>query len=150
MIIDLASQFELIFCLLTRPKCNLRKVKKSGDSRDLKFDIQLFPSDLQLLNFDHWLWNCNSILPLHQLKLRLTRRRWSDDYSSFIENLNSFSASWLNLNANWKRCFNCSQSTLNSFFAPCTTQNASSIKSRKRCFKLSQALPTNLLPLDQP
>ena len=60
MIIVLTSQFELIFCLLTRPKCNLRKVKKSGDSRDLKFDIQLFPSDLEFLTFDHWLWNFNS------------------------------------------------------------------------------------------
>jgi len=39
MIIVLASHFELIFGLLIRPKCNLRKVKKSGVSRDLKFDL---------------------------------------------------------------------------------------------------------------
>ena len=89
-------------------------------------------------------------LTVHQLKLILTKRQWSDDYSSRIETLNSFSAFWLTLNANWKRCLKCSQSTLNSFFAPCAAQNSSSIKSRKRRFKLSQALPTNLLSLEQP
>jgi len=31
MFIVLALHFELIFCLLTLPKCNLRKVKKSVD-----------------------------------------------------------------------------------------------------------------------
>ena len=115
MIIVLALHFELIFFFLTHPKCKLRKFKKSGDLRDLKIDLWLFPSDLELWPLKFEFEN----LTLHQLKLRLTRRRWSDDYSSRMVTFNSFSASWLNLIANWKRCFKCSQSTLISYLAPC-------------------------------
>ena len=150
MFIVLASQFELIFCLLTLPKCNLRKIKKSFDSKNLKFDLWHFPSDLEIwpLTFDFETLTQN--ITLNQLKLWLNRRRWSDDYTSRIETLNSFSASWLTLIANWKRCFKCSQSTWNSYFDTCAAQNASSIKSRKRCFKSSQAMPSILLPLYRP
>ena len=75
MIIVLESQFELIFCLLTRPKCNLREVKKIGDSKAFKFDVSIFTSDLQIriLTFDFEILTQN--LPLLQLKMRLTRRR---------------------------------------------------------------------------
>ena len=150
MIIVLASHFELIFCLLTCPKGNLRKVKKSGDSRDLNFELWIFSVCLEICPLSFGFETLTQILPLHQHKLRLTRRRWGDDYSSRIETLNSFSASWLTLIANWKRYFKCYQSTLKSYFAPIAAQKTSSIKSRKRCFKCSQALPTNLLSLDQP
>ena len=113
MIIVLPSHFELTFFLLTPPKCYLRKVKKKRCFKGFEIWPLTFPVWLWTLTFDFE--TLTQILPLHQLKLRLTRRRWSDDYSSRIETLNLFSASWLNLIAKWKRCLKCSQSTLNSY-----------------------------------
>ena len=94
IIIVLPSHFELIFCLLTRPKWNLRKVKKAAIQGiwNLTFNCSRLTVNFWPLSIDFDTLTQN--LSLHQLKFRLTRRRWSDDYSSRIETLNSFSAPW--------------------------------------------------------
>ena len=105
-------------CLLTRPKCNLPKFKKAVIQ-----GIWNLTFNCSRLTLNYWPLTINfetliQILPIYQLKLRLTTRRWSDDYSTLIETLNSFSGSWLTLIANCKRFFKCSQSSLNSCFTP--------------------------------
>ena len=57
MLILPAFHFELIFCLLTRPKCNLSKVKKTVIQGiwNMTFDFTRLT-----LYFDLWLWNFKS------------------------------------------------------------------------------------------
>ena len=54
--------------------------------------------------------------------------------------LNSFSASWPNRNATWvrskKRCFKVSHGTLNLFWTCGLAQNAIWMRPKKRCFKV--------------
>ena len=112
MIIVLESQFELIFCLLSSPNCDLCKVEKAvfQGLRNLIFDLSLL-----ILNFDLWPLKFLTRISKSKVKVQISNPRYTA-FSTLRKSkvfhgmaLHSFYAYWLAQNANCvrlkKRCF---------------------------------------------